>query len=162
LDELSKEGCQVIITYPNNDAGGQKIIHEIENFEFHSSDVKIYSSLGRYNYHGILHICGKAGKGICAGNSSSGIKETPAFGCPNINIGSRQKGRLRANNVIDVTYDKTEIIKVCKKGLFDDEFRKKCREAFNPYGMGNSGKKIAKVLSEIEINDNLLQKKMTY
>lgn len=163
LKDLASEGVQVIITYPNNDAGGQRIIHEIESMKMNAvSNIQIYKSLGRYNYHGFLNICGRAGRGVCVGNSSSGIKETPIFGCPVVNIGSRQQGRLRADNVIDVDYNKGEIFKACKRALEDEVFRQACRVCNNPYGAGNAGKRIAETLATIEIGSRLIQKKMTY
>jgi UDP-N-acetylglucosamine 2-epimerase (non-hydrolysing)/GDP/UDP-N,N'-diacetylbacillosamine 2-epimerase (hydrolysing) len=160
---LAKEGNQVIVTYPNNDAGGRRIIEEIEKLRQERLDnLKVYLSLGRYNYHGILNICGKIGRGVCVGNSSSGIKETPALGCPVVNIGSRQNGRLRADNVIDVDYNREKIIDAVHKALNDKEFRRQCRNCKNPYGAGNSGEKIAEVLAKTDINLDLLQKRMTY
>ena len=90
-------------------------------------NIKVYQSLGRYNYFGVLNICGRIGKGVCVGNSSSGIKETPALGCPVVNIGSRQDGRLRADNVIDVDYNSDRIFQSVKIALYDEEFRKQSR-----------------------------------
>lgn len=163
LKGLAEQGSQVIVTYPNNDAGGRAIIAELEVFKAEKHpNVQIHKSLGRYNYHGFLNICGRAGRGVCAGNSSSGIKETPAFGCPVVNIGSRQKGRLRADNIIDVDYNKDRIAAALNKALSDEAFRKKCRECENPYGVGNAGERIAGILATIEIGPELLQKKMTY
>jgi len=160
---LAEEDCQVIITYPNNDAGGRRIIKEIEKLkEEKIKNIQIYKSVGRYDYHGILNLCGRIGKGVSAGNSSSGIKETPAVGCPAVNIGTRQKGRLRAHNVIDVGYNRDEILDAVRKALYDGKFRQRCRNCKNPYGAGNVGEKIANVLATIDINLRLLQKKMTY
>jgi UDP-hydrolysing UDP-N-acetyl-D-glucosamine 2-epimerase len=160
---LAKEGCQVIVTYPNNDAGGRRIIKEIEKLRKERlKNLRIYKSLGRYNYHGVLNICGRAGRGVCVGNSSSGIKETPALGCPVVNVGSRQNGRLRADNVIDVGYNSDEIINAVRKALDDEGFRRRCRNSKNPYGAGNAGEQIAHVLATIDINMRLLQKRMTY
>ena len=161
--QLACEGCQVVITYPNNDAGGKEIIQEINKLLLENPEnLQIHKSLGRYNYHGVLNLCGLTGRGVCVGNSSSGIKETPVFGCPVVNIGSRQQGRLRAENVIDVSYDTKQIIDACRKAIYDDEFRQFCRHLENPYGAGDAGPKIARILAEIEINSTLLQKKMTY
>ena len=163
LMELSKDGVQIVITYPNNDAGGKKIIMELNKLKRENIDnIQIHDSLGRYYYHGVLSLCGENGIGVCAGNSSSGIKETPAFSCPTVNIGSRQDGRLRSANVIDVSYDKDEIIRAVNKTLFDIEFRNKCKKCDNPYGIGQSGNKIAQVLSIVPISLELIQKKMTY
>ncbi len=160
---LANEGCQVIITYPNNDAGGRRIIKEIEKLKNENkNNIHVHQSLGRFDYHGILNLCGRIGFGVCVGNSSSGIKETPAFGCPFVNIGPRQNGRLRADNVIDVNYDRDEILTAVKKALYEKNFRKKCQNCKNPYGAGNAGKQIADVLATIDIGLKLLQKKITY
>ncbi len=160
---LAKEGCQVVITYPNNDAGGRRIIKEIEKLKKEKIDnIQVHQSLGRYYYHGILNLCGRAGRGVCVGNSSSGIKETPVLGCPFVNIGPRQNGRLRADNVIDVSYSRDEILHAVRKALYDKNFRKKCRNCKNPYGAGNAGQQIANKLATIDINLKLLQKKITY
>jgi UDP-N-acetylglucosamine 2-epimerase (non-hydrolysing)/GDP/UDP-N,N'-diacetylbacillosamine 2-epimerase (hydrolysing) len=158
---LAQEGCQVIITYPNNDAGGKRIIQKIEN-NGEYRNIIVHKSLGRYNYHGVLNLCGNAGIGVCVGNSSSGIKETPALNCPVVNIGSRQQGRLRSTNVIDTDYDTAQIYDACKKALFDEDYRRACKSCHNPYGSGDTGKKIAEVLASIDIDNKLLQKKMTY
>lgn len=164
LKELSLNGTQIIITYPNNDAGGQAIISEIENIDLDKfPNINVTKSLGRYNYHGILALArNQKNKIVCAGNSSSGIKETPVFGCPTLNIGSRQDARLRANNVIDVEYSKLGIIKSLKKCFEDKNFRKICFDCENPYFLGGAGKKISSVLKKIEINERLIRKKMTY
>lgn len=163
LKALASESYQVIITYPNNDAGGRSIIEEIEELETCGyPGIQIHKSLGRYNYYGFLNICGRIGTGVCVGNSSSGIKETPAFGCPVVNIGSRQRGRLRANNVLDIDYDRDKIIAAVKRAVWDKGFRIQCRECDNPYGEGNAGARIAEILATTQIGLKLLQKKMTY
>jgi UDP-N-acetylglucosamine 2-epimerase len=95
------------------------------------------------------------------GNSSSGLKETPAFVCPTVNIGSRQEGRLRGDNVLDADYSQISIYNATRRALFDDEFRKKCFEAKNPYWLGEAGPKIAKVLAEVPLDINLIRKRMT-
>ena len=97
----------------------------------------------------------------CVGNSSSGIKETPAFGCPAVNIGSRQSGRLRAENVIDVDYDAAAIETAVQRCLGDEAFRTACRELQNPYGTGDAGTKIAEHLSQVPLGPRLLRKAMT-
>ena len=160
---LAEDGCQVVVTYPNNDAGGRKIIEEIEKLGQEKwENVQIHRSLGRYNYHGVLNLCGRVGKGVCVGNSSSAIKETPVFGCPVVNVGSRQRGRLRADNIVDANYGKEEIVIAIRKALNDEEFRRQCSNCKNPYGAGNAGERISEVLATIDINSALLQKKMTY
>ena len=97
----------------------------------------------------------------CVGNSSSGIKETPAFGCPTVNIGSRQSGRLRALNVLDADYKTNDIYQMVSKALFDEDFKKLSNNAENPYGQGNSATQIVEILKNTNINPTLLNKKMT-
>lgn len=158
-----KDGWQVVITYPNNDAGGRRIIKEIMALEAEGHEgLRLVHSLGRRRFHGLLNVIGRHGRGAFAGNSSAGIKETPAFGCPTINIGPRQQGRLRADNVIDVPYEAAAIVSALSRAIDDSAFRARCRNCTNPYGAGNAGPRIAEVLATIPIDARLLQKRMTY
>jgi len=162
LRQLSREGVQVIISYPNNDAGGRLIIRALEAFAAELlTGAQIRLSLGRADYHGLLALARGSTPVVCAGNSSSGIKETPAFGCPAVNIGSRQDGRLRATNVCDAGYDEDEIYAAIRVGLEDVEFRQRARTCENPYGTGNVGRKIADVLASVELGQKLIRKRMT-
>jgi len=163
IKELVNKGIQCIVTYPNNDAGGKQIIQKINELENEcQKNIIIRRSLGRYMYHGVLALArNKSLNILCIGNSSSGIKETPAFGCPTINIGSRQNGRLRANNVLDVDYDEKAIINAVEKCFSDDSFRHQCFNCENPYYVGGAGKKISEVLSSVELGQKLIRKKMT-
>jgi UDP-N-acetylglucosamine 2-epimerase (non-hydrolysing)/GDP/UDP-N,N'-diacetylbacillosamine 2-epimerase (hydrolysing) len=110
----------------------------------------------------MLHLMGNAVHGVLAGNSSAGVKESRAFGCPCVNIGSRQRGRLRAGNVIEVGYDADAISAAIRKGAGDAAFRAHCRSCENPYGEGNAGSRISHILATIPISRALLQKKMTH
>lgn len=163
LTKLAQEGVQVIITYPNNDAGGKAIIAAIASLNKQSlRGIQVHRSLGRYLYHGVLGLTKDPSiKVVCVGNSSSGIKESPIFGCPTLNIGSRQSGRLRGENVIDVAYDETEIVMAIKKCIHDQNFRQVCRQTSNPYYIGRAGEAIAKVLSTAELGKKMLRKGMT-
>ena len=163
LEKHATEGAQVLITYPNNDAGGSQIINEIETLKKQNlENIHIQISLGRYLYHGLLALAKyEEIKIVCVGNSSSGIKETPVFGCPTINIGSRQEGRLRGENVIDVGYEPEAIYKAINDGLNSSSFRDIARNTSNPYYIGDAGKKIAETLATLDINQKLLRKKMT-
>jgi len=151
-------GAQVLITYPNDDAGGRAIIGEITKFR----GARIIPSLGRHRFHGMLNLMGNAARGVLVGNSSAGIKETRAFGCPCVNIGARQKGRLRCANVIDVDYNVAEISAAIRRSLEDDDFRKLCRTCENFYGEGDSGTRIAQRLATVSLDLTLLQKKLAY
>jgi UDP-hydrolysing UDP-N-acetyl-D-glucosamine 2-epimerase len=164
MERLAKEeDCQVLLTYPNNDAGGSAIIDELKRFDNRKIDnIQLHRSLGQYFYHGVLALA-KDGtrKVVCVGNSSSGIKETPAFGCPTINIGSRQQGRLRGENVEDVPYSQDMIVAAVKQAISDENYRQSCHKVENPYYLGGAGVKVAKVLAEVTMEKELLRKRMT-
>lgn len=163
LLKLRREGFQIVLTYPNNDAGGRAIITELSTPEIATAKgMQLHASLGRYLYHGILALAkDPSNRVVCVGNSSSGIKETPAFGCPTVNIGSRQAGRLRGDNVIDVDYDADEIAAAVRRCTGNEAFRTKCRTAENPYYLGGAGAKVAAVLAEIPLDQRMLRKSMT-
>lgn len=163
VERLVRDGYQVVMTYPNDDAGGRTIISELERFRTSMlPGVHILPSLGRRRFHGLLYLIGRIGRGAVVGNSSAGIKETPAFGCPNVNIGTRQQGRLKASNVLDVGYESTAIEQAVRRCVIDEEFRVRCRSCGNPYGTGGAGRRVADILSTIPIDSRLLQKRMTY
>jgi UDP-N-acetylglucosamine 2-epimerase len=163
LTALAAGGYQVVITYPNNDAGGRRIIDKLVELEARAlPNIHITKSLGRHRFHGVLNLIGRVGRGAFVGNSSAGIKETPVFGCPAVNIGSRQQGRLRGDNVIDASYDAGAITAAIERCTTDQDFRCLCQTCENPYGGGNAGPQIAEVLATMPINLQLLQKKMTY
>ena len=163
LEVLAKSGVQIIATYPNTDAGGLSIINKLKVLDARSIDnIQVHRSLGRYLYHGLLALAlDTKNRVVCVGNSSSGIKETPAFGCPTVNIGSRQKGRLRGQNVIDEDYKKESIVDAVTGCIEDKDFKKKCSETHNPYYIGGAGKKIAEVLAEVTLDRKLIRKQMT-
>ncbi len=163
MEKLASEGVQVICTYPNNDAGGRAIISELEELDKKSiPGIQVHRSLGRYLYHGVLALAkNNKYKVVCVGNSSSGIKETPVFGCPTVNIGTRQEGRLRGQNVIDVDYNSQQIVEVVNKCFFDEHLKAKCEATDNPYYLGDAGKKIADVLAQIPLGMKVIRKQMT-
>jgi UDP-hydrolysing UDP-N-acetyl-D-glucosamine 2-epimerase len=163
IERLAAEGVQVIVTYPNNDAGGRQIIGRIQGWAATPLDnVQVQVSLGRHLYHGVLALARERSlRVVCVGNSSSGIKETPAFGCPTVNIGSRQQGRLRGDNVIDAGYDADAIHAAVRRCLDDEQFRTLANTTTNPYWQGDAGIKIARVLAEVPLDQRMLRKGMT-
>ncbi|MFN8900108.1 MAG: UDP-N-acetylglucosamine 2-epimerase, partial [Pseudomonadota bacterium] len=160
---LAAQGVQVVLTYPNNDAGGRAIIGELKAFETEPvPGIQVHRSLGRHLYHGVLALARDPAVRIaCVGNSSSGIKETPAFGCPTVNVGSRQDGRLRGDNVIDAGYDVAALRAAVERCLHDEAFRATARRTVNPYYLGDAGRKVADVLPEVPLTQALLRKSMT-
>ena len=96
------------------------------------------------------------------GNSSSGIIEAPFLHIPTINIGTRQKGRLQSNSIIDVNYSKDDIKKAIIKSIEDKKFLIKVKNSKSFYGKGDSAKKIVHILEQIDLNKIPIQKTMTY
>jgi UDP-N-acetylglucosamine 2-epimerase (non-hydrolysing)/GDP/UDP-N,N'-diacetylbacillosamine 2-epimerase (hydrolysing) len=156
MESLVELKEQTVLIYPNADAGGRRMIKVIEEYRDHSF-LRIFKSLPHIKYLSLMKVAS-----VMIGNSSSGIIEAPSFHLPVVNIGTRQQGRERADNIIDVGYNKEEIIRALKKALYDEEFNSRVKNCTNPYGDGKAGPRIANILSEIEIDRNLLQKRLAY
>jgi len=157
LEAISELRYQTILIYPNADAGGRNMIEVIKEYEKHPF-IKIFKNIPYKEYLSLMNIAS-----VMVGNSSSGIIEAPSFSLPVVNIGTRQEGRQRAENVIDVDYDKEQIKAAIKKALYDEVFKEKVKKnCKNPYGDGKAGVRIADILSKIKIDKKLLQKKITY
>jgi UDP-hydrolysing UDP-N-acetyl-D-glucosamine 2-epimerase len=154
LRYLSKNN-QIIITYPNFDPGYQYIIDNIVNLKKQESEIKVIKHLGRTNYHTLLNYIGKKKRGFCMGNSSSGIKETVFFNCPTVNIGNRQKSRLKPRNVVDVSANKKQIINTIKNKL------KNYKVYENPYKLNSKFKKIPNEIQKKISRDDFKLKKCT-
>ena len=148
VDAIKEVGVQSVALLPNNDAGHSKIIDYIKK-----SGIKWYPSLPTEIFINLYR-----NVNALIGNSSSGIHETPSMRIPAINIGNRQQGRERAENVIDVPHIKNDIVSAIHKTLNDTEFLKKIKFIQNPYGDGNSAEKIVDILRSVSL-DNLIQKK---
>jgi GDP/UDP-N,N'-diacetylbacillosamine 2-epimerase (hydrolysing) len=156
LGAIVQLGYPAVVIYPNSDAGGRSIIEVIKKYEKYPF-IKVFPSLPRREYLSLMKLAA-----VMVGNSSSGIVEAPSLGLPAVNIGIRQEGRERGANVIDTGYDKKVIIKAVNKALTDTAFLagvKKCR---NPYGDGKASRRMAEILSKVEITPQLIQKKITY
>jgi UDP-hydrolysing UDP-N-acetyl-D-glucosamine 2-epimerase len=101
-----------IITFPNGDPGYQPILDKLLAYERDRDNVLLVSSLGSENYISAMALCD-----VVVGNSSSGIVEAPFLGRPSVNIGTRQKGRIRAPSVIDVSSDSRAIDEGIQRAL---------------------------------------------
>jgi len=155
MEAISDIGEQTIVIYPNADAGGRRMIKVIERYR-DKNFIRIYKSVPYMDFLGLMNVAD-----VLVGNSSSGIIEAPSFGLPVVNIGKRQEGRERAENIIDVNHDRKEIKKAIEKALYDESFKRLIRSSRskNPHGDGKAGVRIARILSEIDLSTNLLQKR---
>jgi len=92
------------------------------------------------------------------GNSSSGILEAASFRLPVVNVGTRQQGRVRGKNVIDVGYSRAEIEGAIRTAL-TEEFRASLSDLVNPYGDGHAAERIVERLKSVPLGDALLRKR---
>ncbi len=139
LDEL--ENATLIFTKSNADAEGTIINQMIKEFvKRHHEKSVLFDSMGQLLYLSTMQYVDAV-----IGNSSSGITEAPSLKVATINIGNRQKGRIKAKSVIDCEPKKDEILKSIKIAL-SEEFKKSIKDIENPYGDGNSAKRIVEIL----------------
>lgn len=153
LASLSKfTDFKIIFTKPNADTDGRKILKLIENFCLDNHNCRAYTSLGQLRYLSCLKYVD-----VVVGNSSSGLLEVPSFKIPTVNIGDRQKGRLKAGCVIDCSPIKNQIISAIKRAISLD-FKESCKVIKNPYGEGGASQKIIQTLESIELTDIIKKK----
>lgn len=127
----------------------------LEEFVYkHPEQGKAFASLGQLRYLSV-----QKHADLMVGNSSSGLIEAPAFELPVVNVGDRQRGRIRGRNVIDVVKCEKEVICKAIKQALSPEFRKALAGMKNPYGEGNASERIVEKLNTIPLNENLVKKK---
>lgn len=151
LDEFPDAG--ILFTKHNADPGGAVIGREIDKYvRKNSGRAKIFPSLGYKIYLSAVKCAD-----LVIGNSSSGLIEVPLLKKPTVNIGDRQKGRLRAESVIDCPAKSIEIVKTIKRALSKD-FQAKVSKAKYPYGEGDAGRKIKEVLKKVDLSAILVKR----
>src|SRR5574344_272497 len=150
IDEL--EDTNIIFTKANSDTDGRFINQMIDEYVTKNSNKSIvFTSLGQLRYLSALQYVDAV-----VGNSSSGLAETPSFKIGTINIGDRQKGRIKASSVIDCEPNKDSILKSFEK-LYSKEFQETLKTTINPYGDGCASKKIVEILKNVDLK-NILKK----
>lgn len=138
----------IIFTKANTDVGGRFINSKLDEYvEKHAENTIIFDSLGQLRYLSSLQYVD-----AIVGNSSSGLTEAPSFKLATINIGDRQKGRVRTSSVIDVPAQSKAILTAINS-IYTDEFKKLLSQTINPYGEGNSSQKVISILKKINFSD---------
>ena len=128
---------RVIITGVNADPGRDRIAQLLADYAANSEGrASLHASLGQLRYLSAM----KHADAVI-GNSSSGIVEAPALKTPTVNIGDRQKGRLRAKSIINCAGNKDDIAAAIGRVL-DPEFRAGLEGMALPYGSGGASRKI--------------------
>lgn len=142
IDAVYETNIPSIVMWPNMDAGSDAISKAIREFreKVKPTNFHFFRNLEPEDFLALLI------KSKCLiGNSSVGVRECSFLGVPVVNIGTRQRGRERGPNVIDVDHNKKQIISALDKHLS----RNKHHPSVSLYGDGNAGKRIAKTLSRV-------------
>jgi UDP-N-acetylglucosamine 2-epimerase (non-hydrolysing)/GDP/UDP-N,N'-diacetylbacillosamine 2-epimerase (hydrolysing) len=145
LDEM--EDLRIIFTMPNSDTNGRIIINLINKFvEKNKNRSVAFTSLGKIRYLSTLR-----NVNAIVGNSSSGIIEAPSFGIPTLNLGNRQKGRLRSKTIIDCDPVSDDIHRKLKFVLSQD-FADACKKCHNPYEKDGTAAEIYSVIKSFKLD----------
>jgi len=151
LDAL--EETQLIFTMPNADTGGRALMSMVDKFVAARPErAKAFASLGQQRYLSCLQFV----DGV-VGNSSSGVLEAPSFGIGTIDIGDRQRGRLKAASVIECAPQREQIAAALQR-MYAPDFQASLREVKNPYGDGGASARILSVLRDCPL-DALIMKR---
>ena len=147
------ENAKIIFTKPNADINGRPIIKLIDEFVLNNSNQSTsFISMGQLNYLSCIQFVDAV-----IGNSSSGLLEVPSFNKPTINIGDRQRGRVKSNSVIQCEPNQSSITKAIEIAL-SKKFQNILNNSINPYDNGNSSEKIIKILKKVSLK-NIVKKK---
>jgi GDP/UDP-N,N'-diacetylbacillosamine 2-epimerase (hydrolysing) len=157
LKAISRFNAIYIFTYPNADFGSKIIINKIEKFSKKNDNANIFYNLGQKKYLSLLNYID-----VMVGNSSSGIIESPFFKLPVVNVGDRQKGRIKNKNIIDTGYSEMDIYNGIYKALYDEKFKYDLEHMKNIYGDGTTSEQIVYILKSINLNKKLIGKRLTY
>jgi UDP-hydrolysing UDP-N-acetyl-D-glucosamine 2-epimerase len=153
LAALEQSRLPVLFTMPNADTGNMIIRQKIQDYAHTHSSTWALDNLGTAGYFSLMKFAA-----AMVGNSSSGIIEAPSFGLPVVNIGTRQAGRVRARNVLDVGYSSREILGGIQHAV-SPGFRMSLNDLKNPYGDGHASEKIVQRLAGEPLTQSLLMKK---
>lgn len=150
LKELSSRmDLEIVITKPNVDPQGQKLIRLFEAFVKENKNAILVSNLGSVRYLSVMKECDAV-----VGNSSSGIYEAPALKIPTVNIGLRQQGRLQATSIINAEPSVNSI-----SNAIIQAFDMDCSQVQCPFGDGDASIKIATILEKMNLSQSILRKK---
>jgi UDP-hydrolysing UDP-N-acetyl-D-glucosamine 2-epimerase len=150
---LEKFNIQVVITSPGHEKEWDSIKEIIQEKVISNKGYHYFDSLGIDLYHSLVPACA-----CVVGNSSSGITEVPYHKIPTVNIGDRQKGRIRHKSVIDTGHS---ISSICR-GLelaFQDKFVKSIQDMEYKFGNGKAAENMVKILAETIFDGNLIRKR---
>lgn len=156
LEAVKSFNLPVVVLYPHADAGGRRMVSEILKQKnnplfriFPSVPYKMFLALER-------------DAAVWVGNSSAMMIESASFRTPCVNVGERQSGRVRGENVIDAGYHRAEIGAAIAKSLRDTASFTRLRRIKNPWGDGRAAERIIKILEQLPDTQKLLAKQIAY
>ena len=141
MNAMSKIEENIIFIYPNIDPGHEWIVQAINQHDRLSSSWCVVDNLDHLTYLSLLQYAE-----TMVGNSSSGIIESVSFGVPSVSVGSRQDGRIKAANTFSCPCETDAILAAIDRAR---EWNATVGKCDNPYGSGNSAKKIVEVLENV-------------
>ncbi|MEQ1896013.1 MAG: UDP-N-acetylglucosamine 2-epimerase [Vicinamibacterales bacterium] len=151
LSALQTLAMPTIMLWPNVDAGSDDVSRGMRKFrEKHRPEhIRFYKNFPVEMFARLMH------RAAClVGNSSSPIREGAYLGTPAVNIGTRQQGRERGANVVDVGYDRHEILDAVRAQVAHVRYPSE-----HIYGDGAAGPRIAEILATAPLT---LQKQIAY
>lgn len=147
---------RTIVVYPCSDPGYEHIVAAIHEYE-EVPGLSIHRNIEARDFAGLMAIAG-----CMIGNSSAGLIETPYHRIPAINVGQRQRGRARSENVIDCESEASALAAALTTALEPGPFRDRLPFCRWPFGDGRAGQRIYEVLKATEAGPRLFDKRMTY
>ena len=151
VDRIGRQGMQVIWLWPNADAGSDDVAKGLRVFRENNDPdyLHLYRNFSPEDYARLLN------NAVCMiGNSSSGLREAAYLGTPSVNIGTRQRGRDRAQNVIDAPHNAEAIYRAIERQVAHGRYPRSLM-----FGDGSSGKRIADILATATLQ---LEKSLSY
>ncbi len=151
VDRIGRQGMQVIWLWPNADAGSDDVAKGLRVFRENNDPdyLHLYRNFSPEDYARLLN------NAVCMiGNSSSGLREAAYLGTPSVNIGTRQRGRDRAQNVVDAPHNAEAIYRAIERQVAHGRYPRSLM-----FGDGSSGKRIADILATATLQ---LEKSLSY
>ncbi len=149
LDGVRAVGLPALVIFPNADAGGRAMIDRLRRADL---PLRAVASLPRAEFATLL-----GGAAALVGNSSSAIIEAPLLGLPAVNVGRRQEGRTRGDNVIDAPPDAAAVADAIRRAI-EPRFRDGLSRT-SPYGDGRAAPRILDLLAGMPLDERLRAKR---
>ena len=147
LESISKlKNTKIIFTKANSDTNGRVINSMIDAYVSVNDNSIAFTSMGQLNYLSALQFVDAV-----VGNSSSGLLEAPSFNIATIDIGDRQKGRIKADSVISCLPTQESIRSAFDKS-YSEDFQNIVDNTKNPYGNGGASKIVVDIIKDFDLN----------